>query len=663
MNKSLEEMVRERTRELQNENDRLTRELAERIKTEEVLRASETHFKSIFMNILDICYETTLDGKIVEISPSIELQANYKRNELIGKSLFDIYSNPADREAFIKVLIKEKQISDYEIFLNRKDGSKICVALSTTLVTDESGQPVKIIGSVRDITNRKLAENELKEAKSVAEKANETKTHFLTNVSHEIRTPMNGLLGMTGLMDDSQFTGPQKQYMESINRSAEKMIQVINDILDFSKLDSDSLDFESQKFNLHRLLEELSNELSKKAKKKKLSFKCLINKKVPIIVKSDPGRLKQLLGSLLNNAVKFTEKGGISLEVNLAGWENNVAQVCFTLRDTGIGIPKEKHNDIFEAFTQVDASSTRKHEGLGLGLAISRKICDLLSGKIEFQSKEDQGTTFTVTLPLEAAVEPSEFRPLENSDSLKDAKVLVVDDEYINREVLKAQLKQSGCRIDEASNGDQALEMMRGSLRSKDPYKIVIVDMQMPDMNGETLGRKVREEIQQAEPALVMYTSMGLRGDVARLKKIGFNGYLTKPVDQAVLYDCLKKVTSKESNQGTEETIVTRYTLENMETHNHSGEYIVLEPQFSHNDDSIPDDATLARLSSSFAGLALALENADSAEIRAFMGVIEGETGCGFVTDIISGIDEYDYSEALDALKKLVEKHKIIKSD
>jgi len=515
-------------------------------------------------NVPDYIYVKDKQSRFVLANRSVaELVGAKSPADLLGKTDFDFFPEEiaaaffADEQAVIR---SAKAIVDREeVCVDSKGNPKWNLTTKVPLL-DSSDAPEGIMGIGRDLTTRKQMEEAMERARQAAEQANLAKSTFLANMSHEIRTPMNGIIGMTELALETELTPEQREYLRTVQYSGEALLSVINDILDFSKIEAGRIDLEEIDFDLPEVLELGLRMMSMRADEKGLELLCDLDAGLPSRVRGDPGRLRQVIVNLIGNAIKFTNQGEITVKAELEKCGDKDYVIHFVVADTGIGIAPDKLSVIFDAFSQADCATTRKYGGTGLGLTISKRLIDMMGGRIWVESEPGRGSRFHFSVRFPRATCSYTQPPTVSAELLGSTRVLIVDDNRTNCQILERMLTRWNMQFTSVYDADEALAELASAHRAGNPYNLVLTDALMPNVDGFELVRRIRDNPDFFAAAIMMLTSMGQAGDAKRCRQLGVAAYLVKPIRKSELYEAVLRTLGTETQQ-TGSTLITRHSL------------------------------------------------------------------------------------------------------
>jgi two-component system sensor histidine kinase/response regulator len=505
-------------------------------------------FEDLFYDAPVAYHELDEHGIILRVNRTELTMLGYAEEEMVGRPVWEFLVESVARDAIAQKIAGEMPLVPFERTFRRKNGSTVPALMQDRLIRSRDGRVYGIRTTSLDIHLRKVMEKELEKARDAALESARLKSEFLANMSHEIRTPMNGIIGMVGLLLDTNLSDQQRDFAETIHLSADALLTIINDILDFSKIEAGMMTFEHIDFDLRSMVEGAVGLLAERALSKHLELASLVYADVPTEVRGDPGRVRQVLTNLIGNAVKFTESGEVVVRATLAEETATHATIRFSVTDTGIGIPEEAQSRLFQAFSQADGSTTRKYGGTGLGLAISKQLVCQMQGEIGMESTSGEGSTFWFTARLEKQIGVSAV-PQPRGASLDGVRVLIVDDNATNRKILHHQLSQWRMSNEEAASGIEALVALHREARLGHPFQLALLDMQMAGMDGWMLAKAIKADPLIAGTRLVMMTSLDRQEDATAMHAAGLDAYLTKPVRHAHLFESLSRVIASETNQ------------------------------------------------------------------------------------------------------------------
>lgn len=522
-------------------------DVTEKRKLQEYLQRSDEKYQKIIENIELGLLEVDLDDRITKVYPKFSELTGYHPNELVGLVASEVLDS--DSEVDIENEIanrREGKSGVYEVKIKKKNGEFAWVLVSGTPVFNEDNE---IVGTIRihvDISERKDMEQDLIESKLIAEQNAAIKEEFLARMSHEMRTPLNGIVGLNYLLRDTTLNDAQLNYLDSIKKSSDHLLNIINDILDFSKLEAGKLEVDSIPFDLVAIIDQAKSALMYNAESKGIYFKTNLAPELSDSYLGDPFRLYQIILNLCTNAVKFTEKGGLLVNIGVNEEPDGVHAISIDFTDTGIGIPENKIGDLFKSFSQTDIGTARKYGGTGLGLSIAKQLAEAMDGSLELvESKPGKGSTFRLNLQLpvyreeQKPIQPIEEVEFEFEEGIK---ILLVDDNEMNRMMARAILQRKKFDIHEAENGLEAIQRVK-----ENDYELILMDIMMPEMDGYEATRAIRNDLGSNMPIIAL-TANAIKGDDKKCKDAGMQGYLSKPYSPNQLYQAIFEQISNSGN-------------------------------------------------------------------------------------------------------------------
>ncbi|MGC3967924.1 MAG: response regulator [Pirellulales bacterium] len=520
---------------------RASSEIRAREEAAAAARTAEEKYRSIFENAVEGMFQTTPDGRYLSANPALARIYGYQTPDELMKSLDQIdvqlYVEAGRRDDFRTMVERDGMVRDFESAVRCRDGSIIWISENARAIRDARGNVICYEGTVVDVTSKRQA-SLLQAEKDAAETANRTKSEFLANMSHEIRTPLNGVMGMLELLGTTQLDSKQKRFVHLAQSSSDALLGLINQLLDFSKIEAGKVELERIEFRLHPMIEDLAEVFAHKAQKKGVELACRIRHNVPDVVLGDPERVRQVLVNLTNNAIKFTDLGEVRIEVSCEGDQDAAKLVRFAVFDSGIGVPADRRDRLFQPFTQVDASTTRKYGGTGLGLSICKQLVEAMGGSIEYVERPEGGSIFQFTLPLEPTEQSAPASRLL-PHGLRKIRVLAVDDVEANRELLVENFARWGVEIDTADDGLAALEKAKLAAAAGNPYGLLVLDRRLPDLDGLDLAERLHTDSAYADSRILLLTSLSDSPDSTELKRLGISNVMSKPIRQSQLFDAV----------------------------------------------------------------------------------------------------------------------------
>jgi PAS domain S-box-containing protein len=533
-------------------------DVTDRKQAEAELRESEMRKRAVFEAAMDSIVFTDQDGRIVEFNRASEAAFGYHRDEVIGKEMSEVFVPAELRERHRNNLARYSGAGEMGSLLGRRLETEMVRKNGKRFLAEMAMQPIPLQRGaagfavfVRDITQRKLQERALRQAKEDAEAASRSKGAFLANMSHEIRTPMNAIIGMSEFLLDTELTDEQREYMGMVLQSGNSLLALLNDILDFSKIEAGRLEMEKVDFQLRKWLHDTLKPLSFRSKQKNVAMRWEVDAGTPDSLIGDPYRLRQIVTNLISNAVKFTDEGEISVRIEPRAKSKREAVLQFQVSDSGIGLTKEQCKKIFESFEQADKSMTRRFGGTGLGLSITSRLVEMMQGKIWVESQPGQGSTFyfTARLGIGEAKEAAPETPADETGtaaakprSAESVQILLAEDSVVNQKLAIGLLRRKGYQVVVAGDGKEAVELLRSG-----GIDLILMDVQMPEMDGLEATKVIREmEQDDKHVPIIAMTAHAMKGDRERCLAAGMDGYISKPIRAQSLYETIEQFVGSE---------------------------------------------------------------------------------------------------------------------
>ncbi len=519
----------------------------ERKQAADALRESENRYREIYENSVEGIYRTSYEGRFISVNPALAHILGYSSPEELMEADLDLatqfYAETGTRERLLDILDRDGRITDFMTSVRHRDGRIIWCVETSRCQKDESGRVLYFEGTLKDMTQQKLAQEQLLRAKEAAESANAAKTEFLANISHELRTPLNGVLGMLQLVQVTELNGEQREYIETALNSGRNLTYLINDLLSLSRIEAGAMEIKREKFKVAEVLDTAASMFKPQLAYKNLSIECEVDESVPEIVLGDEIRLRQILFNLVGNSLKFTDSGEVRIAVSRikSYGQGKTVLLLFTVSDTGIGIQPEKTEQAFKTFAQLDGSYTRKYGGTGLGLGIVRRLVGLMGGSIAVESEEGEGTAihFTIKVGMPEC-EPFAGSSPRDFSEIGPLRILLAEDDRVNRISATRMLEKHGHSVVGVENGFEVLEAL-----SSGEFNVVLMDVQMPGMDGMEATRKIRGSSvlgKMSQIPIIALTAHAMEGDKDKFFRVGMTDYVAKPFDINNLLEAMGRI-------------------------------------------------------------------------------------------------------------------------